>query len=613
MPNGPGRFDIYTPTPDRVIEEHKNFGIVADWRWSISGLLDLSFKNFLGKPFISLNEEEHERITLGHITGMFNSGLFYFSVDMDITCGRQASYERQNTRKSSSERLANYAKLYDAKVSLAKDFEMIDERFMFNKTLLSGIFELDYFPFFLPTIFGYVGSTEFLLDSITHHYTLISRCSSKRAGTRYFRGLDEEGSCAIEVETEQILITDNRLMSYRQLRGSTPLIWKSSPPDEILQPVTIDVTWAKQPVSRDSLHLHLVNLIERYGHPVTLISLLNRSNEKDRYKSLADAFREVFDGLQIQLGVQKIRLVEFDENHFVADIKTQMPKVIETLNTSFTNQGFFSHNIGFLDESFQHVMESRQHGIFRINGVDCIDMTNVVQFNIAEKVLYGMLASCGIHDLLPNSQNNKVKDLWVHNGRALALLHTGVPRVLYEEQIKSNWIIFLFGETAWWCIVRLGRLYMGTFRDSRRQEAFECMLGKMKHTADDAILLQKSVLRLATNQKSGLAFFILLKRFLAPRHVNTIPNLILAGIWLLGQAIVRTIVGETVWQTSELPRVGSRLDTRIIESSKDTPVIGLNSELKKRTSRDAAHLLEKAGSRGPGSKRNSTSRRLTIS
>lgn len=55
---------------------------------------------------------------------------------------------------------------------------------------------------------------------------LISRRSYFMGGTRYnSRGIDSKGNVANFVETEQILITQNRVCSYLQYRGSMPFYW----------------------------------------------------------------------------------------------------------------------------------------------------------------------------------------------------------------------------------------------------------------------------------------------------------------------------------------------------------------------------------------------------
>ena len=48
-----------------------------------------------------------------------------------------------------------------------------------------------------------------------------------RSGTRYnARGIDDTGSVANFVETEQIVQVENTVMSYVIIRGSVPFFWE---------------------------------------------------------------------------------------------------------------------------------------------------------------------------------------------------------------------------------------------------------------------------------------------------------------------------------------------------------------------------------------------------
>ena len=57
-------------------------------------------------------------------------------------------------------------------------------------------------------------------------YILISRRSYLKGGTRYFdRGVDEEGNTANFVETEQIILIGDYLISDIQIRGNVPIFF----------------------------------------------------------------------------------------------------------------------------------------------------------------------------------------------------------------------------------------------------------------------------------------------------------------------------------------------------------------------------------------------------
>ena len=100
---------------------------------------------------------------------------------------------------------------------------------------------------------------------------LISRRSCERAGTRYnCRGIDENGNVANFVETEQILIVDQKIFSYLQIRGSVPVFWEQTG-------VTAQLSFTKsREMSILAFSLHADKMIESYNH-ITMINLLSSS------------------------------------------------------------------------------------------------------------------------------------------------------------------------------------------------------------------------------------------------------------------------------------------------------------------------------------------------
>lgn len=68
---------------------------------------------------------------------------------------------------------------------------------------------------------------------------LISRLSCQRAGTRFnARGVDDDGNAANFVETEQLIVLDESVVSYVITRGSVPIFWEQQ-----LQSVRSNAIW----------------------------------------------------------------------------------------------------------------------------------------------------------------------------------------------------------------------------------------------------------------------------------------------------------------------------------------------------------------------------------
>lgn len=147
---------------------------------------------------------------------------FYYSSDSDIT----NTLQRKETGKP-------------------------DDRFFWNKHMLSEIMKLNDENWILPVIQGFVQVEQCVIDNECFRLALVSRRSRMRAGTRYKRrGIDENGDVANYVETEQILSLRQHQISYTQIRGSVPLFW-SQPGYKYRPPPRIDKGLRHTPIDLD--------------------------------------------------------------------------------------------------------------------------------------------------------------------------------------------------------------------------------------------------------------------------------------------------------------------------------------------------------------------------
>ena len=121
-------------------------------------------------------------------------------------------------------------------------------RFAFNEKLLQEFQGIEYSPFRIPCIFGYIYIAEptIKVGQKTHFY-LISRKDYRRPGRRFIvRGLDQEGNAANCVETEHVFVHDKgkggvmSVASYVQIRGSITLIWSMKPNLKWAPPVKVN-------------------------------------------------------------------------------------------------------------------------------------------------------------------------------------------------------------------------------------------------------------------------------------------------------------------------------------------------------------------------------------
>ncbi|OQR72206.1 phosphatidylinositide phosphatase SAC1-like, partial [Tropilaelaps mercedesae] len=162
---------------------------------------------------------EEERLTnavyLQMVWQVLRTPHFYYSTKFDIT----HSLQRRNKTSPGFTQMSLFARA--------------DLRFVWNQQLLAewGTGDIQLQKFLIPLLHGFVKQHHIALkNGATFDYTLVSRRSVQRAGTRYnTRGADLEGNVANFVETEIIIETKRGRSSLVQTRGSIPLLWHQLP------------------------------------------------------------------------------------------------------------------------------------------------------------------------------------------------------------------------------------------------------------------------------------------------------------------------------------------------------------------------------------------------
>lgn len=328
---------------------------------------------------------------LKFLKSMFQSKSFYFSYELDLTNSIAYADPSRPPRKC----------------------------FWFNKHM-SKAFQNS--PLSIRIVQGFVGVTHVPVERRDHEdnmsdeddeeqvsVILLSRRSVKRAGVRYLRrGIDDNGYCANWVETEQLLhYSNNNICSYTQVRGSIPIFFAQSPyslkpPPKVTR--SIDETFI--PFNR-----HVSSLKEHYGG-VLAISLIEKppsieAEAGTTYEQLANENGidfEWFDFHQECKGMQFDRVMSlFDNPDSKVDEKLQQ--------------------FGWTDVK----TGKYQSGVFRINCIDCLDRTNVVETYCAKRVLEKQIASLNLK-LNTTKERKKyereLNNLWADNGDAISLQYS---------------------------------------------------------------------------------------------------------------------------------------------------------------------------------------------
>jgi len=403
--------------------------------------------------------EKLEKRLLEEFLKLFNdSHGFYFSYKGDLTNSLQKQHEYEDTNKG------------------IPIWRRVDDRFFFNKALLQEVIDLQDTradAWILPLIHGFIEMKECQLDKellenlgedskLPHFYKIciVSRRAHARAGTRYKRrGVDDDGKVANYVETEQIVLYHNYALSFVQIRGSIPVFW-SQPGFKYRPPPRIDRG------SEDNLQAfskHFKEQVDAYG-PITCISLVDRNG---REGILSNVFHENI----LKLEEDKVSFISFDFHEQCRGMKFENVSILlENIQEIINVMGYF-----WVDTQGK-VCE--QKGVFRVNCVDCLDRTNVVQTAVARIVLETQLSKLGVvqpEQGLSAICKHNFQSLWANNGDMCSRQYAGT-NALKGDYTRT-------GERNLSGMVKDGvnsasRYYLNHIRDSYRQAAIDALIGK---------------------------------------------------------------------------------------------------------------------------------------
>ena len=166
------------------------------------------------------------RIRINEITSMFFV-CFLREVDL-LETGKKAEVSKKIQQLGELMKKGFY---FSSDYNITQSYEYQKssyvEEFTWNKTYLKELRRhVTNKDWITPVIQGYVGTFITYIQDVKISYTLISRRSCIKGGTRYFdRGVNEEGFVANFVESEQIVVVGNYVTSHIQIRGSVPIFF----------------------------------------------------------------------------------------------------------------------------------------------------------------------------------------------------------------------------------------------------------------------------------------------------------------------------------------------------------------------------------------------------
>lgn len=314
-------------------------------------------------------------------------------------------------------------------------------------------------------------------------FTIISRQSSRRAGTRFnSRGIDDDGQVANFVETEIVLwVAPGIVFSYVQVRGSVPIFWEQTP-GLIPGQQKIEVTRSGE-ATQHAFNQHFETLALEYGavHVVNLLSEL-RSGEADLSakfrKHIARSSLRQREAGERSAQHSLLRLTEYD---FQAETRgpagyEASSQIRPELAGSLDGFAFFlsEENQRSEDVASASSVILQQEGVFRTNCLDCLDRTNLVQTIISAMAIESFIHQQG--GRFGSDLQMRHSTLWADNGDALSKIYAGTGAL--KSSFTRTGKMSLAGALAD-ARKSATRLYVNNFTDKARQKTIDLLLGRL--------------------------------------------------------------------------------------------------------------------------------------
>ncbi|PWN45152.1 hypothetical protein IE81DRAFT_320325 [Ceraceosorus guamensis] len=364
----------------------------------------------------------------------------------------------------------------------------------------------------LPLVYGFVEQAKLGVINRTIHITLLARRSRHFAGARFLkRGTDEHGHVANDVETEQIVAeglstpfyapkasdanhskgtwgANPRFTSYVMHRGSIPIYWTQDSTNMSPRP-PIEISVVDPYFS--SAALHFDDMLRRYGYPLIVLNLIKSKEKQPREMKLLQAFSECVSYLNQFLPDDKqIKYIAWDMSRASKSQDQDVIGVLEDIaedtveSTRFFHSGpepyAFEVGAGRGLDSAGPRRESLllQHGVARVNCVDCLDRTNAAQFVIGKAALGHQLHALGLldHPSLPFDSDavDMLTEMYHDLGDTIALQYGGSHLVNTMETYRklNQWTSHSRD-----MLEGLKRYYANSFADADKQAAINLFLG----------------------------------------------------------------------------------------------------------------------------------------
>ncbi|KAI9879725.1 MAG: hypothetical protein M1830_007510 [Pleopsidium flavum] len=479
----------------------------------------------IATEFLPLHERElhdpDEDTCLSLLKSLLKTGPMYFSYSFDVTNSFQRQCQTDPT---------------------APLWKRADDRFFWNRFIQTDLIDFrtgggtgsgarshsgqqtGVDPFILPVMFGMMRITATRIKSTPLTFTLITRRSRHRAGTRYFsRGIDDQGHVSNYNETEQIVVLndavgglggfaggggmqngkiggDNSLemqvLSYVQTRGSVPVYWAEVNDLHYVPKLQVrGVETAVKPAKK-----HFEEQIRLYGDNY-LVNLVNQKGREDRVKKAyeqmirilvsspsestsADRFSdEKYHMVESSRGRQefdRLHYIYFDFHNETKGLKWHRAQLLlDQLHEGLIKGQYFRGADMPGDSTGRLEVRNSQTAVVRTNCMDCLDRTNVVQSMLARWTLTRQLIDLGVLQRGESASDDTVfevvfRNVWADNADVVSKSYSGTGALKTDftrtgKRTRAGMVQDLNNSVT--------RYVRNNFTDGPRQDSFDLFLG----------------------------------------------------------------------------------------------------------------------------------------
>ena len=292
-----------------------------------------------------------------------------------------------------------------------------------------------------------------------------------------------KGFVANFVESELIILIGSQKCSYVQVRGSIPIFWSQSGPKyKPLPQITSDFE-----TTQSAFKQHFSHQIKIYKHE----SIINLVNELGKEALLKDEFESHFRFLDCPF----LNYFHFDFHKQCKSFQfSKLENIFHQIEEQFTMYKFFWIN-HVVDQQVE--LLCKQRGVFRVNCMDCLDRTNVIQSIIARRVLDLVLMKLGFlmpDQVLPPPCLLLYRELWADNGDAISRQYAGTAAM--KGDLTRTGHRNLKG-TVKDGLSSANRYFINHFKDTLKQKVIDSM---QEDFGTDFMLSEHMLLNQANNE-----------------------------------------------------------------------------------------------------------------